>query len=305
MEGAEASLEFAYKYPFSKEAKEYVARLAPRFDSAMMEMGKSRLEHALVRSRIDYSTSKLKEVRHKSILSYIYARMLVSALNSKIAVDRYVRAEARRCGEALREESDGNIIRLAKELGVDISYDNGFSMHFSGFLKLSPKTPEYALARQDLGKGMVSMQKYKAAGIIESAIKAEVSKGLPIPAKELPREVVLYSKGIKVPVPKISIKADERRYDWIAKLLATPIADVRHRVVNLVLAPYLVNVKGMSEDDAVKAIADYIERCKQIDPTTRVNESYIRYQCRYAKARGSRPLSYDKAAELLRGVISL
>ena len=48
-----------------------------------------------------------------------------------------------------------------------------------------------------------------------------------------------------------------------------------------------------------KAVNDYIKKCKEINPDTNVNESYIRYQVRYSKAKGMKPLSLQKAKELL------
>ena len=299
----DASLDLAYKYPFSSEARKYVSSLGAKFDASMLGMGRSRVEQALQKSSIGYSRNSIGEVKRKSVLSYVYARMLVSALGSRIAVDKYVAAEAKRSGDALQEETEQNMIRIGKELGISIEYSGSFSMGFGDFLRLSPRNPEYALVRQELDKGVVYMQKYKAARIIQTAIRREIAKGLPIPLKELPKEAVSYAKTIRVPVPKVSVRIDENRYNWIAKLLATPIADVRHRTVNLILAPYLVNVKGMGEEESTKVIVEYIERCKQIDPNTKVNESYIRYQCRYAKQKGSKPLTRDNAAELLRGVV--
>jgi hypothetical protein len=230
--------------------------------------------------------------------------MLVSAIGSKLAIDKYVRAEAKRCGEALKDDTEENITRIAKELGMKLEYEKEFHIPLPDFLMLSPKTPDFALVHQELDKGTVYLPKYMAAKIVEAAISKEISKGLPIPAKTLPREVIAYSKGIKVPVQKVSVKIDENKYEWIAKLLTTPIPDVRHRTVNLILAPYLVNIKGMSEEDAAKVIIEYIERCKQIEPNTKINETYIRYQCRYAKAKGSKPLTYDNAKDLLKSVIA-
>ncbi len=90
---------------------------------------------------------------------------------------------------------------------------------------------------------------------------------------------------------------------WIEKLLTTPIPDVRHRTVNLILAPYMMNVRKLDEDAAVKVISEYIDRCKLVNPSTNVNESYIRYQCRYSKTKGMRPLAASRAKELLAEMI--
>jgi len=80
---------------------------------------------------------------------------------------------------------------------------------------------------------------------------------------------------------------------------------VRHRTVNLILAPYLVNTKQLEVEQAARIISDYIERCKQIDPNTKINERYIEYQCSYAKRRGLRPLSHERAKELLGSAVEV
>jgi hypothetical protein len=69
--------------------------------------------------------------------------------------------------------------------------------------------------------------------------------------------------------------------------------------VNLILAPYLVNTKGIDVEQAAKIIIEYIDRCRAIDPNTKINERYIEYQCDYAKKKGLRPLSLSRAKELL------
>ena len=295
-------LDFAYKYPFSGEARRYVSDTGAGFDASMLGMGRARVEQAISKSRIDYSRSSIREVKRKSVLSYVYARMVVSALGSRLALERYVAAEARRSGEALQDESGENIVRIGEELGIRIGNGELYSISFGDFITYAPRTPEYALVRQELEKGVVYLQKYKIAQVLEGRIKREIAKGLPIPLKELPREAGEYSRGVRVPVQKSAVRTDGSRYDWIAKLLAYPIADVRHRTVYQILAPYLMNVKGMGEDEATKIIAEYIERCRQVDPNTKINEKYIRYQCRYAKAKGTMPLSRGRASDLLKGV---
>ena len=41
---------------------------------------------------------------------------------------------------------------------------------------------------------------------------------------------------------------------WIEKLLDTPIDDYRKNAVNLILAPYLINVRKLSYDAALNII---------------------------------------------------
>ena len=97
-------------------------------------------------------------------------------------------------------------------------------------------------------------------------------------------------KGISRPKTRDLSKPYSSSY--IDKLLENPIKDERHRVVGQILAPYLVNVKGFSETDAISEISEYISRCRALKETS-VNEAYISYQVRYAKRRGLMPLSYS------------
>jgi hypothetical protein len=300
------NLDMAYRYPFSLEAKEIVARSKAAFDTNMMKAGRIRVDEALRTNVIEYKDTSISELKYSHIMSYLYARMLVSALNNRAAIAKYISAEARRSASALIEDSDDTLLRLAKELSIPIERLNGsFSMSFESYLGLAPRLPEYSLVHQEMKNGIVYLQKFKAVGVIETAIRKEIGRNLPIPARELPREVVQFSKGIKLPAQKLAVREDSARYRWIEKLLATPIADVRHRTVNLILAPYLTNVKGMGEEEAAKVIIEYIERCKALEPNTRINESYIKYQCKYSKQKGSRPLSFERARELLKEVADL
>ncbi len=50
-------------------------------------------------------------------------------------------------------------------------------------------------------------------------------------------------------------------------------------------------------------ISNYIDRCKELNPDTKVSEPYIRYQVKYAKEKGMKPLSLVKAKELLSDLI--
>jgi DNA primase large subunit len=162
------------------------------------------------------------------------------------------------------------------------------------------------LVNQKLSAGSVLLSKTDALKLFEEAMRSEITKGLPIDLKLLPKEIIDFSKTFKLTVKTYAGPVKFGRNDtWVEKLLATPIADIRHRTVNLILAPYLVNTKGMSVDQATKIILEYIERCKLLDPATKVNERYIRYQCDYAKKRGLKVLSLDRAKELLGGALDI
>ena len=299
-------LSFAYRYPFSKEAKEAVG--SRREDSTdrdrFLELAKTRIEEAFAKGRLEYKNIKYGQLDY--VVGYAYARMLVSGLGSRVGIVKYAAAEASRSKDAIESGGEDDIVRLSSELGFDVSKDGaGFKIGFVPFLEYMSSTADFSLANFKLHGGFVVLDRHQMADMLRSAMFREIMKGLPIKLGDMPAKVTAFSKSIKLPVVAARPTVKGGGSAWIEKLLNTPIPDVRHRVVNLVLAPYLVNAKGMSEDEAFKVISNYIERCKELDPNTKINDSYIRYQCAYARKRGLKPLSLTRAGELLGGLVDL
>ena len=56
-------------------------------------------------------------------------------------------------------------------------------------------------------------------------------------------------------------------YSYIAKLMLNPVPDGRHRIAFRILTRYLVNVQGLSDDEAFEALDAYFEACEAIEPT--------------------------------------
>jgi hypothetical protein len=80
---------------------------------------------------------------------------------------------------------------------------------------------------------------------------------------------------------------------WIEKLLETPIDDFRKNAVNLILAPYLINVKKLSYDAASNIINNWLSKCaklRRLDP----NFDYtVRYALKYSAKNGQRSLKLE------------
>ncbi|MFP3138255.1 MAG: DNA primase noncatalytic subunit PriX, partial [Nitrososphaeria archaeon] len=77
---------------------------------------------------------------------------------------------------------------------------------------------------------------------------------------------------------------------WIEALLNTTLEDGRERLAWLVLAPYLVNVLGLPEDQAVERIWEWSRRSAELARTD-LSRTRIRYYVRSAARSGLRPLS--------------
>ncbi len=302
-----SSLDFAYKYPFSKEAKEIVGSYeAKSVDPRYLELAARQIENATT-AGIDYKEIGLKSVKVDYLMAYLYSRMLLSAIKRVDVIKEYAASEARRSGQALAVAGIDEIIKVAGYLGIrlnrsmDRDESRAMLIGFADYIAYAPRNPEFELVNQNLSGGVVLADKSRIAAVLEKAMAGQIAKGLPIKSSELPKQIIEYSRRVKL--KKVEIKGiaaqGSRTEAWIEKLLSTPISDVRHRTVNLILAPYLVNTRKLDVEAAVKVIVDYIERCKLVDPDTKVNQRYIEYQCNYAKNKGMRPLSFEKAKELL------
>jgi len=303
---AQSTLDFAYRYPFSKDAKSIITDLNPGIEYAYLEMAKNLLDNC-INSTNSFSSVRNEQTRLNNLISYAYARMIVSAVNIEPLTYAFARGSTERSVQALKGDSNDNTIKLAGMLGIaiELNANTEFLVRLQDFLMNAPSSAEFKLVNQRLKDGIVLLRKEQLVQLLNKPIYKAVRTGLPISKTELPKEVLTFSKEAKFAIKwQISEPIQPRRgATWIDRLLSNPISDVRHRVVNLILAPYLVNVRRLSVDDAYKIITDYIEKCKKLNPDTKLNETYIRYQCNYAKNRGLRPLSLRRAKELLSGLI--
>ncbi len=299
------NLDFAYRYPFTAEAKKIVSENSNESQNRLYaETARARVAEALAYGKIAYRKIGIESEKLSSIISYAYARLIVSATQSILAISKYADAEAKRSVSALEEDTAESLVKLAEELKVSIEYANGtFSIHLERFLAIAPKTEEYVLSNLQVEKGIVILDKHKAGHLLSASIAAKIKEGLPIKKADIPPFIFPIAKSL----PSIEEKAlaKGRSSEWVERLLQNPIADGRQRVVNLILAPYLVNVKKLDVDSAYKIISDYIEKCKALDPSTKLTNSQIRYQCIYSKEKGMRPLSLQNAKELLTGIVDL
>ena len=294
-------LAFSCNYPFSSIAKELLKNTGEAVNDPMyINIGKLRLQESIDTNNIKYRND-IFDI--SLVISYAYARLIVSALNNPYITDIYVKAEAKRSIIAMTNDNESNIKNLSKELGFSIEMiDKKFKVKVTNFLNAISNISSYKLINQSLKSGFIIMDIQEFAGMLEGIIHAKIKTGLPIPKKEIPKSISAYALDIKIPKPKIDVQSAKSE-EWIEKLLANPIPDVRQRVVNLILAPYLVNVKKLDTESAFKIIVDYIEKCKILDPTTKITNAQIKYQCEYSKSKGMKPLSLEKAKELLSGVV--
>ncbi len=80
---------------------------------------------------------------------------------------------------------------------------------------------------------------------------------------------------------------------WIDKLLQTPIHDYRKNAVALILAPYLLNIKKLSYDDAFSIINEWLNKCSSVRPLDSNFNFRIKYDLNKVIKNGYLPMKLD------------
>ena len=130
----------AAKFPFLEDATEMAAENEAYIDKLLTSFifedararGVERLEDAIKNSEISYVPLNKEDDRLTEVMSYPYARMIVSCIDDRFLTKRYALAEAKRMNRLLGDEPYPTILKIATALGVRSQTDeNGLMMHFS------------------------------------------------------------------------------------------------------------------------------------------------------------------------------
>jgi len=87
------------------------------------------------------------------------------------------------------------------------------------------------------------------------------------------------------------VKKTGWRTRWIEQLLKNPVDDGRHRILWLIVAPYLVNVKHLSPQEAEREALNYLEQCDKVRRIQGGLRGLARYYVRRSARIGLKPLS--------------
>ena len=146
----------AARFPFLEDASEMASQNSADIEQLLTSMsfeesrkrGVERLEDTIKNSEVSYTPLMSEYDRLIEVMSYPYARMIVSCINDRFLTKRYALSEAVRMNTLLGQEHQSTVNTVAKALGVNSDFDDdGLKMHFSDYLKFSTriKSPEWKL----------------------------------------------------------------------------------------------------------------------------------------------------------------
>jgi hypothetical protein len=89
-----------------------------------------------------------------------------------------------------------------------------------------------------------------------------------------------------------------RRYEWVEKIIEKGLPDGRKRFILYVLSAYLVNVKRLSEEEAMQVVQEFLENsCRNHNNCGKVYESFIRGDLQRVRSKGLKPVNLEKLKE--------
>lgn len=185
----------AAKYPFLRESSEYLKASGVGLDGLTKGvayerarlMGKERVMEAVDSGIVDDHPMASEVDASNELLSYPVARMIVSAVADPMLVNRYAIAEAKKADERLRAEELPFIVRVAEELGLDVSVDDGvISVDFTGFLRFSAgmRSKDWKLVNQQVVDGRVVVTKRRLVRLVQQMLTDKISSELPLPVND-------------------------------------------------------------------------------------------------------------------------
>ncbi len=81
--------------------------------------------------------------------------------------------------------------------------------------------------------------------------------------------------------------------DWIETLLTIPMHGDIHKVITSILAPYLINVKGLVVPKAEEIIEEWVERCERYEEIKGNINAFVRRECLNAYRLAKKPKGLD------------
>ena len=152
------------------------------FDEAR-KRGVDRLEDTIHSSEVSYVPLMKEYDQLMEVMSYPYARMIVSCIDDRFLTKRYALSEAVRVNRLLGEEQQSVVRDIAEALGVRSALDDdGLKMHFSDFLKFSTriKSTEWKLVNTEMRNGYVILSHERFDRVLQNALQDKIESELPL-----------------------------------------------------------------------------------------------------------------------------
>jgi hypothetical protein len=245
---------------------------------------------ALGRGRYERHLSELIE------FSSFFAAALVASQDGYLA-SKFARSEGERAkqffvGEvpkskvATMEDCFAAKVELLEDAGRGSRYSIDFQDYLSFVVRFElAKQPRWKLVRQALQDGKVFMSDNLLNDFFGDCAEQAVAAGARnLRRAAFPRQLAEVRNAVMRYVP--AQRTQQRKgYSYVDGLLDHPVSDGRHRLVWMVLAPYLVNIKKMEEAEAIEKIRAFVSVAGETADMRR----FVEYNVKRARRNGLLP----------------
>jgi len=285
------------KYPFTPISRRFFDKLPieESFSSSeVLRQAESRLLSSLGRVRYEPHMSELIEFS-----SFFVAALVASQepyLGQKFAKSESESAKRQFIKEKPLDKqiilNDCFEVKLARTGPGATGY--AYTLRVEDYLRVVThfelKSQYWKLANRPLSKGVVYLTDNGVndffGDLSEKMIYGGVRNLRKVP---FPKQLSSLREGLLPLLPPPNIKPT-RGFLYVEDLLSRPVADGRHRLTWLVLAPYLVNVKNLEEQQAVDKIRAFVAARGE----TTAMRRFIEYNVKRAKRNGLMPPTLAK-----------
>lgn len=266
-------------YPFLNEASDYIHSLdlppetlltSKAFEKARIR-GFMRLKDSLKDS---FKEDVFKPVSFKSdqealteLLSYLYARILVSCLNEPVFIRKFAFSEARSIYNHMKSDHNNirkNIQIISDDIGIVLKEtDTNLQIHFVNYIRYSLPLHDISwnIVNRRIESGFVTVSSDNLLRIIREAIRLKIEQSLPVYVPEnicalcsddLEKLAALFEEFRK------NLKEDnfgEVRPDMFPPCIHKALIDVKNGInlahsMRFALVSFLLNI-GMTQNDVI------------------------------------------------------
>lgn len=286
------------RYPFTPQSRKFFERLPIEegFSSAeVLRQAEVRLLGAISRVGYEQHLSELIE------FSSFFVAALVASQDTYLG-QKFAEREGEQAKRFfIKEKSDDKTAIIRECFGVALFHlqtgpsGYSFSIPVEEYLAVVTrlelnKLQRWKLVNQALSAGKVYFTENSINDFLGDLSERAVYEGVKNLRKvPFPKQLVFLRDSVRPYLPPPKVKST-RGYLYVEDLLGHPVADGRHRLTWLVLAPYLVNVKKLEEEDAVERIRRFVAEKGE----TRSMKRFIEYNVRRAKRNGLMPPTLNK-----------
>ncbi len=286
------------RYPFAPRSRRF-------FETVPVEEGLSSGEVvAHAEARLKYALGKARYEPHLSEeteFSSFFIAALVAGQDSFLT-GVFAAKESERARESfVAEGTDQKTVVMAECFGIVVKRSSGegpralYSTGFAEYLMLVSKyelskIPRWKLAQQALDRGTVYLSDNLLNELFTDAARGAIAEGARnLRRAAFPKQLVEVRDRVLRLAPPPKARSG-KSYAYIEELLKHPTSDGRHRLIWLVLTPYLVNVKKMEDAEAFERMRAFVAVAGEGSDMKR----FIQYNVRRAKRNGLMPPTLSK-----------